>query len=353
VNGIAKQQQETWMVFRKKVADWTLASSLISTLISGALFAYLPAFAEDANGPVTKKSTEWITLGTAAGPLPNKGHSQPANVLKVNGTLYLVDAGNGVAGQLAKAGLDAKDIGTIFISHNHNDHNADMGTIMGVAWTSGRNAPTTVYGPPGTRKAIDGFLQFYSVNAEIRRSEQTMLATPEQLFLAKDIDGAGLVYKDANIKVTAVENTHYHFRAGSSAEGKDKSYSFRFETPDEIIVYTGDTGPSEAVTKLAHAADILVSEVANLDVLEAFLTHTPAWLTTSPETQASLIRHFREDHITPEEVGKMAAQAGVKKVVLTHLLPAVPDQALQRTFVDGVKKYYSGPVVVATDLMSF
>jgi ribonuclease BN (tRNA processing enzyme) len=329
------------MVFKKKTLRWVCGSSLAM----GIAFAHSP--------PATAQAAEWIVLGTAAGPLPNKERSQPANVLRIDKTLYLVDAGNGVAGQLAKAGLDARDIGTIFISHNHNDHNADMGTVMGVAWTSGRNAPTTVYGPPGTKKAIDGFLQFYSVNGEIRQSEQTMLKTPEQLFMAKEIAGAGIVYQDANLKVSAVENTHYHFRPGSAAENKDKSYSFRFETRDRVIVYTGDTGPSEAVAKLADGADLLISEVVNLDALEAALSHTKAWAATPAETRLSLLRHFREDHITPEEVGKMATRAGVKKVVLTHLLPAAPGQDVERTFVDGVRKHYAGPVVVAADLMSF
>lgn len=341
------------MIIKKSAVQRAVVLSLVSTFASGALSAYAPAFAQGDSGPATKHAAEWFTLGTAAGPVPDKSRSQPAHLLKVNNTLYLVDAGNGVTGQLAKAGLEAKDIGVIFISHNHNDHNADMGTIMGVAWTSGRTEPTTVYGPPGTKKAIEGFLQFYSVNAEIRESEQAMLKTPAQLFLAKEIAGAGLVYQDANIKVTAVENTHYHFPSGSAAEGKDKSYSFRFETPDKVIVYTGDTGPSQAVTTLANGADVLVSEAVNLNVLETFLSHAKAWAATPQRTRVSLIRHFKEDHITPEEVGKMAAQAGVKKVVLTHLLPAVPDQNLQQTFVDGVKKYYSGPVVIASDLMSF
>jgi ribonuclease BN (tRNA processing enzyme) len=331
-----------------KTVRWALGPLLISCVA----LTQLPARA-DGDPRASRGATEWITLGTAAGPLPNKDRAQPANVLRVDDTLYLVDAGNGVAAQLAKAGLEAKDIGTIFISHNHNDHNADMGTIMGVAWTSGRNAPTTVYGPPGTKKAIGGFLQFYSVNADIRASEQTMLTTPEQLFLAKDIAGPGTVYQDARLTVTAVENTHFHFRPGSRAEGRDVSYSFRFETRDRVIVYTGDTGPSESVTRLASGADLLVSEVVNLEALEAALSHAKAWAATPAETRTSLLRHFREDHITPEELGKMAAQAGVKKVVLTHLLPAVPGQNVEQAFVARVRKHYSGPVVVAEDLMAF
>jgi ribonuclease BN (tRNA processing enzyme) len=332
-------------------SGWAALALLVATAWSG--YPGAARAAEPVPAAATSAVTQWTTLGTLAGPAPSKDRSQIANALKVNGTLYLVDAGNGVAGQMAKAGLLAKDVGTIFISHNHNDHNADMGTIMGVAWTSGRIDPITVYGPAGTKKAIDGFLQFYSANAEIRASEQTMLKMPEALFLAKDIAGPGLVFQDANIKVYAAENTHFHFRPNTSAENKQKSYAFRFETPDKVIVYTGDTGPSEAVTELARGADILISEVMNLPVLEKVLANTKMWQTTPPAMRESLLRHFREDHISPEEVGKMATRAGVKKVVLTHILPTVPEKDLQQTFIDGVKKTYSGPVVVADDLMSF
>ena len=66
-----------------------------------------------------------------------------------------------------------------------------------------------------------------------------------------------------------------------------------------------------------------------------------------------MARHFLEDHLTPEEVGKLAKEAGVKRVVLTHLVPNVPDEKLLETFVEGVQKFFPGDVVVAKDLMSF
>jgi len=75
----------------------------------------------------------------------------------------------------------------------------------------------------------------------------------------------GVIYKDANIKVVAVENTHFGFHKKSSASSRFKSYSYRFETPDRVIVFTGDTGPSEAITKLSNNADILVSEVNSVE----------------------------------------------------------------------------------------
>jgi ribonuclease BN (tRNA processing enzyme) len=162
-----------------------------------------------------------------------------------------------------------------------------------------------------------------------------------------------LVYQDANIKVTAVENTHFHIPEGSPYYGKYKSYSYRFQTPDRVIVFTGDTGPSDAVTELAGNADILVSEVGSAEDVKQVLIKNGAWQGMTPEQQVALMRHLTEEHLTPEEVGKMAARAYVKTVVLTHLLATVDEHDDYQRFVPEVGRLFSGRVVVAKDLMEF
>ncbi len=102
--------------------------------------------------------TRVITLGTQGGPMPTIDRSQPANALLVDDRVYLIDAGNGVARQLVKAGIDHRRVGQIFITHNHDDHNSDWGTLMGYQWATGRRQPTTVYGPAGTEDMLKGFL---------------------------------------------------------------------------------------------------------------------------------------------------------------------------------------------------
>lgn len=325
-------------------------SSKIRFVVVAALAGFLLSSASTARDAGT---TRWVTLGTLGGPIPAKDRAQPANVLIVNGKYYLVDAGNGVATQLVRAGIDCREIGTIFISHNHNDHNADMGTLMGIEWTAGRFEPINLYGPTGTQAAIKGFLQFYTANAEIRSSDQSMPIPPEKVFLAHDIAGPGVIFKDANIKVTAAENTHFHFRPGSPAEAKHKSYAFRFETPDRVIVYTGDTGPADNPIDLAKGADTLISEVINIAAMQKALAGQKGWQAAPAALKETLMHHLEQDHLSPEDVGRLAARAGVKEVVLTHLVPAVPDKDLQRVFVDGVKRFYFGKVVVASDLATF
>ena len=101
-----------------------------------------------------KTGTRVITLGTAAGPSPRAHRAQASNLLIVNGAVYVVDAGDGAARRIAKAGINVRDIGTIFLTHLHDDHTASLGTLMSVAWDNQRTQPINVYGPPRTEDLV-------------------------------------------------------------------------------------------------------------------------------------------------------------------------------------------------------
>jgi ribonuclease BN (tRNA processing enzyme) len=111
--------------------------------------------------------------------------------------------------------------------------------------------PINVYGPPRTEDLVEAAIQYFTISAELR-------IAVELLFFDHGVV-TGLIYQDANIKITAIENTRFAFHAGPAA-GKLKSYSW-FETPGWVIAFTGDTGSNGALTELARGADLLVSEV--------------------------------------------------------------------------------------------
>ena len=222
---------------------------------------------------------------------------------------------------------------------------------MGIIYDSNRTKLVDIYGPAGTGASVQGLLQFLTVSAEIRISDGTNTMPINKLFGGPDT-GVGVIFQDANVKVTAAENTHFHFKPGSPGYGKYKSYSYRFDTPDRSVVFTGDTGPSDDVTELAKGADMLVSEVTSpTDEFKDLQIKQGRWQLMTPEEQAGSIRHHIEEHLLPEEVGKIAAGAGVKTVVLTHLQPSPNDD--YGRYIEAVKKIYSGQVLVAKDLMEF
>ena len=308
--------------------------------------------AQTSGGMSTQQTaSRLITLGTRGGPIPSKDRAQSSNLLIVNDTYYIIDAGDGLLRRLAQANANFRKVGKIFITHDHDDHTSGLGPLMSVSWDFQRHDPIDVYGPPGTAALVKGAIQYYTVNAEIRWVEGRR--TPlSDVFVGHDVQ-PGVIYEDANIKVTAAENTHFHIPEGTPYAGKYKSYAYRFQTPDRVIVFTGDTGPSDAVTELAKNADVLVSEVASAEDLKQVLIKAGSWQSMSPDQQTAFMRHIVEEHLTPEEVGKMAARANVKKVILTHLTLTVTENDDYQRLVPEVKKFFSGEVVVATDLMSF
>ena len=329
---------------------------LLTLVVFGTAFAAVLWPARDAGaqtpgGAATQTGTRLITLGTRVGPVPVGQQAQASNLLIVNGALYLIDAGDGTLRRLAKAGIKFNEIGVIFITHPHSDHIAGLGPLMAIERHDGRKEPINVYGPHGVETIVAGIIQYFAPDSEIRWDEG-LRTSMQDMFRGHEV-APGLVYQDANIKVIAAENTHMHLTPANPAYGKYKSYSYRFETPDKVVVFTGDTGPSQSVEELAKNADMLVSEVLVIDDFVEALKKNRTWDAMSTERQVGRVRHLSEDHLTPAEVGKLASRAEVKRVVLTHLILTGNDDADRHHYVDEVKKFYSGPVDLAKDLKEF
>lgn len=297
-----------------------------------------------------QKISSLLTLGTAGGPSLRPDRAQSANLLTVNGTHYVVDAGDGVTRRLAQAGIEVRAIGVIFITHHHDDHIAGLGTLMSLAWDRQRTKPIHVYGPPRTEELIKAAVQYFTISAEIRIADGGRTVPIAQVFCGHDV-GTGVIYQDENIKVTAVENSHFSFHSGP-ATGKHKSYSYRFETPDRVIVFTGDTGPSDAVTELATGADLLVSETSSCEDRKQAMINDGRWQAMTAAEQAGIIRQATQGHMGLDVIGKMATRAKVKTLVLSHLSQRFgsDDYTL---WAEQVKKDFSGQVLIAEDLMEF
>jgi len=297
-----------------------------------------------------QNTSSLITLGTAGGPSSTPKRAQSSNLLTVNGTHYIVDAGDGVARRLARTGVSAREIGTIFLTHHHDDHTAGLATLLGLSWDRQRKDPINVYGPPRTEELVAAAVQYCGISADIRLADGGRTVPIAQVFIGHDV-GTGLVYEDANIRVTAAENSHFSFHAGESF-GKYKSYSYRFETPDRVIVFTGDTGASDAVTELAAGADLLVTETSSCEERKKGMIEDGRWQVMTPAEQEGIMRQATQGHMGLDLIGKLATEAGVKTVVLSHLTQKVGPDDYTEWAVE-VKKHFSGTVLIANDLMEF
>src|SRR5580693_1272755 len=158
---------------------------------------------------VAEAETTLITLGTAGGPLPRPDRAQSSNLLIVSGTLYLIDAGGGVTGRIVQSGNNFRKVSKIFITHAHSDHTAGLATLLVSQWEQ-QAEPADIYGS-GIEALVKSAIYYLTPNAEIRWAEGKKRPMTET-FRAHDVE-PGLIYQDANVKVTAVENTHFHFPA--------------------------------------------------------------------------------------------------------------------------------------------
>lgn len=302
-------------------------------------------------------STRLVLLGTAAGPIPRKERSQPANLLLVGGRPYLIDAGNGVVRQLAYAGYHPSDVRTVFITHHHVDHNADVGALIAFSWLEDFKrgnyktvGPVRFYGPPATPDLVQAAFNYFAVSERIfRAGSAAPMAAVAERFEGYEYAGEGVVFRDDRIKVTAVENSHYRTASGESSPTRDKSYALRFDTPGRSIVFCGDTGPSDAVTQLAQGADVLV---CGANDLEASLKYLTAGRPMPPLVLTAMRAHMERQHITLEQVGVMAQKAGVKTVVLTHFAPGADGEPDDDRYASVVRQHFGGRVIAGRDLLS-
>ena len=305
--------------------------------------------------------TRILFLGTAGGPPLRVARSEPSTLLIVDGREYLIDCGIGTARRMIRAGIDSKDIRTIFFTHLHADHDLGLADVMANDFSEvsdkGGAERFNIYGPPQTRELVDaafhylsvGFRPFAAENPAITRNRDGSFPDP---FIAHEFNRAGLVFQDDKIRVTAVENSHYALMEASD-RAQLKSYSYRIETPHGVVVFTGDTGPSEAVAQLATGADVLIAEASyrDRDDLDQFMAARAAnghWTTARTNTTRD---HFLLGHLDTAAIGQLASKAAVKAVILYHYGPN--GKADQAAYVAGVKRYFAGPVFASDDLARY
>ena len=277
--------------------------------------------------------TQIVLLGTAGGPDFNATRAQPAQALYVDGIVYLVDCGNGVGEQLRRANLPLRFLRHIFVTHHHSDHVADLFTLLLRGWGSFEE-PITLHGPKPLKKSVEGAFQQFRSDIKTRTADETRPPL-RGLVVVHQFQGDGLVHQDEHVTVTAARVDHVGMR---------EAYAYRFDTPDLSVVFSGDTAPSQALVQLATGADILVHEV----------------LTWSPEEAVAaiglplehpLVQHILNSHTSHRDVGRIAAEASVGTLVLTHFVPA--DGPLDQSAVLAeIEKTFTGTVVFGTDLMA-
>ena len=300
------------------------------------------------------KGTHLLMLGTRGGPGVDLHRAMTASVVLVDDTPYLVDCGYGTIRDLFACGLGYARIDSVFFSHLHNNHTLDLPALLSLQWTSNKKDPTTCYGPYGTAAMVEGAKAFFAADVGIRDVDEGRTIDPDKQFHGRDLEATpkpDQAYKDDRVTVTSIENAHFPERSRSRM--KYRSLAYRFETRERSIVFSGDTAYSDNLVKLAHGADIYVSEIMDQAMYETMKKRAEE--EAAKGNPNNIWRHVAETHSTPTDVGRTAHKARVKTLVLNHLLPGTVTEGKLNfpvsTFIDAVRKEFKGEIIVADDLM--
>jgi len=277
--------------------------------------------------------TRLILLGTGGGPRPRKANSAPAQVIVANEMAYVIDCGNGVARQLVFAGVPLPKLRHVFLTHHHSDHNADCGNLIWLAWTAGLRTRVDTWGPPPLEKMTKLFFEMNAYDINIRIADEGRVPLVP-LVHVHELSQGGPVMQDENVKVTA---TLVHHPPVVPAFG------FRFDGADRSIVISGDTAPSDNLVKLAQGADVLVHDALYEPGVDRLVARVP----NAPALKRSIMSH----HTSAEDAGRVAQAAGVKMLVLSHLVPADDPVIADQMWIDAARVHFRGAVVVGKDLL--
>ncbi len=252
----------------------------------------------------------------------------------------MFDAGRGAVLQLAKKGIRWKNITRLFITHHHFDHIGELPDLMITSWLNGRTELLNVYGPPSTRAIVDIYQrEIYRRDLESRETEFGAHGHSEKGSFAsvavKEVE-AGLVAEGADWRVTAWQVEHGHKQFGAIFRKRWICLGYRIEAEGKILAISGDCVPCEGLLHLAAGADLLLQ---------------CCWL-PSKELKTEYLQAISEYTLACSDVvGRIATDAGVKRLVLTHTR-AVTQESIDE-MRDEVTKNFRGPVTVAEDLDEF
>lgn len=307
----------------------TGAAAIAGLSLSGTALLGQPLRSSDARDIKSRL----ILLGTAGGPTPKPNRAAPAQVIVVGDASYVVDCGNGVARQMILANLKLGSIRSVFLTHHHSDHNADYGNLLLLSWGSDLNTRVDTYGPPPLEAMTRHFLELNDYDIKTRVADEGRPEL-EPLIAPHELTEGGFVMEDENVRVTAALVEH---------PPVSPAFAYRFDCADRSFVISGDTRPSKALIELARDADVLVHEVMHVPSIESLIAGEP--------NATTLRDHLLASHTTTEQVGRVASEAGVKTLVLSHFVPGGYPFLADEVWYDAVRPHFSGQVIVGRDLL--
>ena len=221
-------------------------------------------------------------------------------------------------------------LATIFITHLHSDHILELGGLVHTAWVSGLQTTIHIYGPEGIAEYWAGFLQAMSYDHHLRVVDDGRVPL-ETLVTVHTIAEGVIPHDSLRIRALLVNHLPVNF-----------AYAYRFDGY-RSVTFSGDTTFHPPLIDFARGSDVLVHEALLPEGVEVILTRTGG---------GDKLRHrLMASHTTVSDVGRIAAGAGVGRLVLHHLVPVDFPPLTDADWQESAALHFAGPVIVGKDGM--
>lgn len=277
-----------------------------------------------------------ITLLGTGVPIPRPDRFGPSTLIEAGDQTILIDAGRGATMRLFQLGIPIGRIDALLLTHFHSDHTVGIPDLWLTGWLSShfgnRRRSFKVIGPVGAARLMHHLEAAYDQDIEIR-VEDEKLSREHVAVTVEEFAEDGVVYEAGGLRVIAFTVDH--------GDAIKPAYGYRIEYDGRIAVVSGDTRSNENVLRYGTGADLLVHEVA---------------MAPQELMRAAAIRRIINHHTSPQEAGRIFAQAKPKMAAFTHLVmlasEIVPPPTVDE-LIAATRETYSGPLSIGEDLMSF
>jgi ribonuclease Z len=290
-----------------------------------------------------------VLCGTNA-PIPNPERAEACTAVFVGGEMLLFDAGDGAMRSILALRLPTASLSNIFLTHLHDDHMVGAGHVIHRSWIMGRENQVTLRGPVGTGLLVEAYELLYTLDRRYRvdhHGSQIMDPRFDRPIVheieADDPMTLVPVYRKGELVVSAFLVDHTPI---------SPAFGYRVDYKGKSVVISGDTIATEGLEKHSTGADVLVSEVMNKDLLQRFSERLGS---SGQARNAKILTDILNYHIGADELGALAERAGVKTLILTHLVPGMFNAKLINYFIfkRPVAAEFSGKVIVGRDGVEF
>jgi ribonuclease BN (tRNA processing enzyme) len=263
-----------------------------------------------------------MIIGSGA-PIYNPERAGPSAMVRVGNLSFLVDMGNGTQARLSEAGIRPRQFNALFFTHHHLDHNEEFAPIFIGVLLGGQ--PFLIAGPEKTKAYVQAITSLYDEDIvyRLKRRNRTFDEVKDNYRIKELKGGEQFDYKGIKISTIKVNHTIY-------------TIAYRFDMDGKSIVISGDVAYSPSLAELAKDADVLVMDSGGV-VKKGKKRRRP------PGGGKRIRAHSNMD-----EIGRMAKEANVKKLVLTHLTPGQVDEVATK---EALSKQFKGEVIFGHDLI--